>query len=358
MRRYLLFTILLSGFCIYARGQSDPEIDLSGLPQTTTAKSLRYWFDNENTVLTTTTLTGATTIDASALKEGIHIVHYQIVDSKDIAGIPDSKMFIKPDPKITVKSASLRYWFDTDASTIKTTTTLTGVTTIDASALKEGVHIVHYQIIDNQGIANITETRMFFKTSVNPSANVKSLRYWFDDDMKNAKTTTTLSGVTTIDASTLTEGIHTLYYQTVDCNDILGAPVPRMFFKTSVKPSANVKSLRYWFDDDTEVIETDFAEVVSVATNKLKTNGTHDLHFQLVTDQGEVTPASTVSFEYVIPGDADGDGFVDVNDVTSTINYILNKPVAKFIIEAADMDKDGKIDVNDVQAIIYKALGK
>ena len=57
-------------------------------------------------------------------------------------------------------------------------------------------------------------------------------------------------------------------------------------------------------------------------------------------------------------GDADGDGFVDVNDVTSTINYILNKPVAKFIIEAADMDQDGKIDVNDVQAIIYKALGK
>ncbi len=57
-------------------------------------------------------------------------------------------------------------------------------------------------------------------------------------------------------------------------------------------------------------------------------------------------------------GDADGDGVVDVNDVTSTINYILNKPVAKFFLKNADMDKDGKIDVNDVQAIIYKALGK
>lgn len=60
----------------------------------------------------------------------------------------------------------------------------------------------------------------------------------------------------------------------------------------------------------------------------------------------------------ILLGDADGDTKVDVNDVTSTINYILNKPVAKFIKEAADMDKDGKIDVNDVQAIIYKALGK
>lgn len=62
--------------------------------------------------------------------------------------------------------------------------------------------------------------------------------------------------------------------------------------------------------------------------------------------------------DIIIPGDADGDGFVDVNDVTSTINHILNKPVATFIFKAADMDKDGKIDVNDVQAIIYKALGK
>jgi len=65
-----------------------------------------------------------------------------------------------------------------------------------------------------------------------------------------------------------------------------------------------------------------------------------------------------VEVEEITPGDADGDGKVDVNDVTSTINHILNKPVATFIEKAADMDQDGKIDVNDVQAIIYKALGK
>lgn len=74
-------------------------------------------------------------------------------------------------------------------------------------------------------------------------------------------------------------------------------------------------------------------------------------------DGGTESPGYFTEKSY-IPGDADGDTKVDVNDVTSTINYILNKPVAKFIKEAADMDKDGKIDVNDVQAIIYKALGK
>ena len=360
MRKYLLFIILLSGLCLGARGQSDPEIDLSGLPQQTTAKSLRYWFDTDaSSVKTASISASATSIDASTLVEGIHTVHYQIVDSKDIAGTPASKMFIKLDQRITAKSKSLRYWFDTDANSIKTTTTLSGATSIDASALVEGIHTVHYQIIDDQGIANTTASKMFIKIDAKVNTKASKLQYWFDTDKKTL-VETDLAEIQNIDASKLIEGIHTLHYQIIDDKGNADIPVSKMFFKTSVKPTVKVKSLRYWFDDDTDVIETDFAEVVFVATDKLKSNGTHELRFQLVTDQDEVTPASTVSFEYEgpIPGDADGDGFVDVNDVTSTINHILNKPVATFIEKAADMDNDGKIDVNDVQAIIYKALGK
>lgn len=62
--------------------------------------------------------------------------------------------------------------------------------------------------------------------------------------------------------------------------------------------------------------------------------------------------------QIIIRGDADGDGTVDVNDVTTTINYILAKPVVKFIFEAANVDGDETIDVNDVQGIIDIALGK
>jgi Ca2+-binding EF-hand superfamily protein len=56
--------------------------------------------------------------------------------------------------------------------------------------------------------------------------------------------------------------------------------------------------------------------------------------------------------------DPDGDGFVDVNDVTTTINHILGKPVVNFVFEAANIDGDDTIDVNDVQGIIDIALGK
>lgn len=73
-------------------------------------------------------------------------------------------------------------------------------------------------------------------------------------------------------------------------------------------------------------------------------------------DGGSGSPGYlTASF---ILGDADGDGTVDVNDVTTTINHILGKPVANFVREAANIDGDDSIDVNDVQGIIDIALGK
>ena len=74
-------------------------------------------------------------------------------------------------------------------------------------------------------------------------------------------------------------------------------------------------------------------------------------------DGGTSAPGYFTEKTYIL-GDADGDGTVDVNDVTTTINHILGKPVANFVREAANIDGDESIDVNDVQGIIDIALGK
>ncbi len=353
MRKYLLLTILLSFLCIGARGQSYPEIDLSGLPKSTTAVSLRYWFDTDaNSVKTASISGGATTIDASALKEGVHTVHYQVVDSKDIAGIPNSKMFIKLDQEVTAKSKSLRYWFDTDANSVKTTTTLSGVTTIDASSLKEGVHTVHYQIVDSKDIAGIVVSKIFIKLGKNTVTKAKSLRYWFDKDMTSVKTTALQSEAVTIDASSLVEGIHMLHYQIVDDKGDLGCVVTKMFFKVSAKTSSTATAIRYWFDEDTEVQQVDVAEIVQVSTNKLKTNGSHELRFQLVDNKGEVTPVRSASFDYSISGDANQDGLVNVTDIVATVNYIMENPSGTFSTVAADVNKDGIVNVSDIVGMV------
>ena len=57
------------------------------------------------------------------------------------------------------------------------------------------------------------------------------------------------------------------------------------------------------------------------------------------------------------PGDANGDGNVDVNDVTTTINYILGKNPSPFNYDNANVNGDTKVDVMDVTLIINIILG-
>ena len=56
-----------------------------------------------------------------------------------------------------------------------------------------------------------------------------------------------------------------------------------------------------------------------------------------------------------VPGDANGDGQVDISDVNAVINMMLGKAD---MVESCDMNGDGKIDISDVNAVINKMLGK
>ncbi|MBR5101537.1 MAG: dockerin type I repeat-containing protein, partial [Muribaculaceae bacterium] len=55
-------------------------------------------------------------------------------------------------------------------------------------------------------------------------------------------------------------------------------------------------------------------------------------------------------------GDVNGDGVLDVKDVTGLINYILGTPPADFVLENANIDGEGEIDVQDVTALINMIL--
>ena len=396
MRKYLLLTILLSGLTLGARGQSDPEIDLSGLPEKTTASSLRYWFDTDANSVKTASISGnATTIDASALKEGIHTVHYQIVDNKNIAGIPASKMFIKIDPKTTATAKSLRYWFDTDADNVQTSNTLNGAATINASALKEGIHTVHYQIVDSKGIAGIPVSGMFIKVDPKTTATAKKLRYWFDTDAASVTTIETLSGTTTIDASALKEGIHTVHYQIEDDKGIAGIPVSGMFIKIDPKTTATANKLRYWFDTNkASVVETALSEGVQTIDASKLMEGIHTVHYQIIDSKGAVdipvsalfikldkkTVAEATAVRYWFDEDdanaKEGEITTEVQIVDASklkkgehvIHYQLITangevfPVRSGIFEnimiiPGDVNDDGKVNVGDVDFVI-EAIGE
>ena len=56
-------------------------------------------------------------------------------------------------------------------------------------------------------------------------------------------------------------------------------------------------------------------------------------------------------------GDANGDGSVNVFDVTAIVNYILGSPSGTFVSKAADVNNDGNVNVFDVTKVVNIILG-
>lgn len=62
-----------------------------------------------------------------------------------------------------------------------------------------------------------------------------------------------------------------------------------------------------------------------------------------------------------LAGDANGDGVVNVTDAVTIVNYILGKPVEKFVPASADVNGDGMLNISDVvkvMSLVMKARTK
>lgn len=75
--------------------------------------------------------------------------------------------------------------------------------------------------------------------------------------------------------------------------------------------------------------------------------------------QWDCMPSYEVYYEVVIAaipqaelGDADGDGEITINDVTTLIDYILSGGGDGVNLDAADVDQDGIVTINDVTTLI------
>ena len=292
MRKYIIIYIALC-LQVAARGQTIADIDLSGLPQPTTAKALRYWIDDDiGSVQTTDILNGQHVVDVSSLLDGLHTIHYQIIDSDDKVAAPYSGIFLKMDGNLSSTTAStLRYWFDSDTN-VSTCDANAGVQLLDVSMLLDGLHTLHYQVVDTEGQASYIASGIFLKMDdMAGSGNVtaEKLIYWYDDET----TTTTIdmvSGVMTLDASDLLDGLHTVHYL-VRCSDgSVTSAYSSIFLRMNINIlSTTAQSLRYWFDNDTAVTITEIAQGIQTIDASHLLDGLHTVHYQIVDDSGAVT---------------------------------------------------------------------
>lgn len=80
-----------------------------------------------------------------------------------------------------------------------------------------------------------------------------------------------------------------------------------------------------------------------------------------ITDENSATVTvdrvkSTLEVPAYIIGDANNDGNVNVGDLTAISHYILERPDASFLFQAADANQDGNVNVGDLTAVSHLIL--
>lgn len=213
-----------------------------------------------------------------------------------------------------VEAEGLRYWFDDDATSVKSVEIANGSTSIDASSLANGFHTIHYQVVGADGNVYSISTRFFMKmdTAADGSVTPSRLLYWYDDET-TVRQTDFGSGTQILDASHLAEGLHTLYFQ-VACTDGMITPVTSALFICSSDAGLyGVSRVRYWFDEDNSSLKE--ADIVGgkqlIDATKLQP-GLHTICHQLVYSNGEVgVPVTRIFWKEHEVATADG-----VNRVT------------------------------------------
>lgn len=210
-----------------------------------------YWFDDDylNKVSTTVSpveqLTLNQDIDASNLGKGYHLFHARFKDNTgEWSSAITEPFYKKPNGSTTdVKIVEWEYWFDNDytnriSETMTPTKQLTIDEQIDANSLGKGYHLFHARFKDNIGQWSSVVTQAFYKYNPSPGVSpnlITAYRYWFDRDIDNhsqvavSPPVNLLNLSTAIDASSLTEGTHTISFQFLDTTNEWSSPVVDTF---------------------------------------------------------------------------------------------------------------------------------
>lgn len=375
MRKYIILYIAL---CLHiaARGQTIADIDLSWLPQPTQAKALRYWIDDDiGSIQTTDILNGQHSVDVSSLINGLHTIHYQIIDSEDKVAAPYSGIFLKMESRLSEsgEASTLRYWFD-DKRNINICNANVGVQLLDASGLLDGLHTLHLQVVNVEGKVSYVASSLFLKTGSIPDAEgikASKLIYWFDDEATIQYLDIT-DGVQMLDASELIEGLHTLHYQVLCNNGQMTPATSSLFLRMNFDVETSVaKSLRYWFDDEQTATEVEITEGVQMLDASQLIEGLHTVHYQIADSKGTLgAPASSMflkmdydtntaiakSIRYWFDDDASTVQVTGVANGSQTLD-VSALPMGLHTLNYQLIDTGGKVSV-PVTGIFLKSFDK
>ncbi len=215
---------------------------------------IEYWVDTDYDNRSTMTVTDdsvAFTLDASNLREGMHTLYYRFRDNEGEHSYLHAwdffvARYVNND---SINVTEVEYWVDTIRSNTQTESVTDGAVafTIDASAMRQGLHTLYYRFKDNEGEHSYLHAWQFFVVRLRQFETplVVQCEYWFDDDINNRKLidVTEPNVLLSIPAVGMKSGTHTLYYRFKDNEGEYGQLYIHQF--TKINPYDPIMILPY-----------------------------------------------------------------------------------------------------------------
>lgn len=280
-------------------------------------------------------LTFTVPISSMGLSDG---VHFMVVRSQNLAGewsMYERRVFyiqnVTPPPAPTPQDiTALEYFIGDDPGVgMATSVAITPGQEIDitdifsASALAAGFHTVTVRAMNNDNLWGFSETRVFYiqSTVTNPPVSpedITELEYFFDDDpgvgLATGITITqgqALDITEIINASSLSDGFHTITVRAKNAIDRWGMSETRVVYVQNINPTnptvAKLTAWEYFYDEDPGVgmgvqipinPAADSIDIMSIMleTGDTLTIGPHTITIRAQNENGEWGHRETVTF--------------------------------------------------------------
>ena len=128
-----------------------------------------------------------------------------------------------------------RCWTDNDINgTVSGSATGETQFSVDYSALSNGIHAIHIQARNDDGVYSSVHTRFFLKDQQQVATTA---RYWLDNDLTTMHNNVAASGVIELDITELKAGLHAVHYQRLAADGTPSTVRTRYFYIDRVEDS-------------------------------------------------------------------------------------------------------------------------
>ena len=264
-----------------------------------------------------------------------------------------------------------RYWFDNDSLATNSGYSAADAwqMKVDVSDLSEGIHSIHLQAIDKDGVASTPVTRYFLKTSNKDPNSAVNCMLLVDGNLFKSEKLSSNGGIISweLDVTELPQGIHHVQVQALDDKGNMSRTYQSFFLRVPTTEESGKITCYYDIDgEETHQLATNLADGsyhFDIDVSQLE-DGPHYLSCMLTNDNGAGSSSRIIS-RYFIKIPLGGYGVkrysywlndsinqavdVTLDQLTNPFKLVSLLPVDHWPIRSSSFD----FKVEDGQPVIY-----